>query len=561
MPKRACPQCNVLCDQRDFRCGCGYDFAAADSALRLKALEGAKATAASAPPPPASPAGGSAPGRSAFPVARILVHLAWIFIVAAGGIAGWRAFRTDPQTPPEIARPRLPASQPLPASPGTVSHPLRDPVLIVKMAGESSPPVFVGDGRGGGCVAWIEPRGSKGSVVLAQRILSTGELAWKGDRGLMLSRGEGVRRDLVAIADAGQGLLLGWTESRGSTPSIMVQRLTWEGVEGWKPGGVEPGTFSKGQERARLVRERSGALLVFWREPAGEGAEVFAQRLSAQGKPEWPPNGLPVPGATGRIEFLEAIPDPGGGNALVWTLADAPYLRALRLGADGKPVWAAAATVPAIEAPVHWLAAQQGAGGAFWIVWRCGDERPSRFRAQRIAADSGTGGGAIDLGRVTLGADATCATLAAASGPVLLLAWTERDVAGAGSARVQRAASGKCTWPLEGLTALRGVSDARRVACWGDGAPKGPFLAAIGDATGNGRIWAVRMEGEVDFAWRADCGAFAGMSGVPDWLVLEGDGKNGGIAVWRASAGPGFSGIAVQRIAKDGTVGVWDAAK
>lgn len=586
MAKRACPQCHVLCDERDFRCGCGYDFAAADSEMRLRARREAASEKPAPHAVPDAPAGkAEAPSPAESPrrprrwapllavfgpmavVFGVMIHL-WGHVVLDNASRDavseadrkrLEEYMARAYPPKKGSTPRLPerAGAGTPDDPG----PLRPPVVLVRIAGAESDPVFVPDGKGGGGVLWIEPRGSRGNVVLAKRLLPTGEISWSGDRGLEVSRGEGRRRDLTALADGDQGVMCIWTEERGGVPSVMLQRLTWSGAGLFPPGGLEPGSFSKRQEGGRVARDRQGRTLVFWREPIVAGHEVYFQRLDASGKILGPANGTPVPGVSGQIGILDVLADPEGGCILAWTLPQAPYARFLKLSAEGKPVWRQPATIAAIGSPVSWLALQHAGGAGFWAVWRCGDERPSRFRSQRVTPAGEAAGSAVDLGRITLGSEGVHAALAPASGPVLLLGWVEAPSVGPGHARFQRCASGKCAWPLEGLQARKVPGDIRRVACLGDGTPKSEFLVALGEATGAGRVWAVRTGGETGSELRSDCGAFEGMSGAPDWIALAPDGKGGGVVVWRAPAGPGFTAIAAQRIDRIGIAGGWDAGK
>jgi hypothetical protein len=118
------------------------------------------------------------------------------------------------------------------------------------------------------------------------------------------------------------------------------------GRAAWTPDGVPVTTADQDQRAPVMVHDGAGGAIFAWWDDRSGGFGVYAQRLDADGNPMWPPNGVLVSAVEWVTVDPVAVSDGLGGAYIVWSdsrdvnHSDA-HLYAQRIGADGLPQWAA----------------------------------------------------------------------------------------------------------------------------------------------------------------------------------------------------------------------------
>lgn len=232
--------------------------------------------------------------------------------------------------------------------------------------------VVVPDGTGGVIVAWKE------AGVRAQRVSRDGRLLW-GPRALAVCPSPGDQADPSLVADGEGGAFVAWEDLRDSTGGYRIfgQHLSAQGKRLW---GDEGRRLTRGptphEQFQEIVSDGEGGLVLVWQ--AGASAtvfDVFAQRISGTGEPVWAAD-APVAQAQGAQQWPAAALDGSGGFWVTWvdtrsgTGAD---IYALRLTGQGRPApgWpAGGAPVSTTRLPLRWRPSivADGSGGAY-IGW------------------------------------------------------------------------------------------------------------------------------------------------------------------------------------------------
>jgi hypothetical protein len=279
-------------------------------------------------------------------------------------------------------------------------------VPVTKVPGLSPLVLAAPDGAGGVWVArsidwsWEYRREPPGCLWL-HRLDADGREAWPGGPIDVCPRGAMGWPSALHACDGGD-VVATWSATCVSEvySDLFAQRVTPEGAERWAPGGVRLSSGLR-RERRPASAQSGGDLVVAWQEPRGGDFDVVARRFRPTGIPAGPP--IVVCGSAGS-QTAPAIDADGAGGAIVAWLdgrrCDADVY-AQRLGADGRPMWQAdGVPVTTRDGAQQGLAVGgDGAGGAV-LTWSDLDLAGAVVRVQRLSADGSPrwANGGIGLG-------------------------------------------------------------------------------------------------------------------------------------------------------------------
>jgi hypothetical protein len=157
-------------------------------------------------------------------------------------------------------------------------------------------PQVAGDQAGGAIVVW-----QTGSAVdlYAQRVYSDGVVAWAAG-GVPLSLAPGVQHFPVLASDGNGGAIVAWQDERigSSSALIYAQRVRSSGLVAWAPNGIpvtEVGS-SRLQWSPHIADDGQGGAIVTWQGWRGASAypHIYAQQLHRSGAWLWGADGLAV---------------------------------------------------------------------------------------------------------------------------------------------------------------------------------------------------------------------------------------------------------------------------
>ncbi|HEU4929734.1 MAG TPA: hypothetical protein VFU38_07875, partial [Candidatus Krumholzibacteria bacterium] len=254
--------------------------------------------------------------------------------------------------------------------------------------GQGSGPQCASDGTGGAIVCWTDNR--LGTYdIFAQRVDGFGNTIWTTN-GVLVCNAAGDQTNPTLIADGFGGVIIAWNDSRNmSDADVYVQRLNANGSALWTANGVGLCTLPQQQTLPSLLADGSGGAIVAWQDARnGANYDVYARRINGAGTPQWTVNGNPICVFAGNQTRVGIVTDGAGGAIISWgdfRLATSDIF-AQRVNSAGAVQWTVNGLVVS-DSPANQVSPQivsDGVGGAV-IVWQ--DEQNSiddDIYAQRI---------------------------------------------------------------------------------------------------------------------------------------------------------------------------------
>jgi hypothetical protein len=255
-------------------------------------------------------------------------------------------------------------------------------VLINDSIGRSTQknPKIAGDGDGGHIIVWTDERDGYNDLY-AQKIDEGGKLLWEWS-GTSICREPKNQSSPQIISDGHGGAVIVWEDYRSDHSNIFAQKITFDGKIAWASGGVAVCTAGAAQLAPKIVSDGAGGAIIAWHDyRSGRGEDIYAQRIDTAGKTAWIKDGVPVSDAGGTQWYPEIISDGSGGAVIAWTdfrSGKGSDIYAQHLDQQGNPLWQADGLPVcfAQENQAYPKLTRDGKGGAI-ITWD--DFRSDKF--------------------------------------------------------------------------------------------------------------------------------------------------------------------------------------
>jgi hypothetical protein len=240
---------------------------------------------------------------------------------------------------------------------------------VVDTLGGAYYPCIAPDGSGGAIIAAV-----RGGDLYAYRIDAGGSAAWGTNGIFVCGAGDTIASPSLAGDGAG-GCFIAWQDMRNDAGDIYAQRLSPSGTPQWAPGGVPVCDTAQAQREPSVALDGAGGIIVAWSDNRDSlQYDVYAARLSAVGVPLWRVDGVPVCAAAGDQSRPIAAPNGSYGGAVVaWIDARSGNddLYAQRLLDAGAPSWEpdGVAVCPASGAQNGLVMTPSDANGGLLLAW------------------------------------------------------------------------------------------------------------------------------------------------------------------------------------------------
>jgi hypothetical protein len=243
--------------------------------------------------------------------------------------------------------------------------------------------------NGGTLMMWQHP---DYPYFVVQKLDADGDAMW-GQEGMP----EGIRikhletalqAEPQIISDGSGGAIISWAEMTGSgIPSyVWVCRIRAEGLVLCENPPRD--LTSAINIYTQLVSDGSGGAIVVW-EDLREGMALYAQKVNANGEPQWQENGVPVCTDLPEVSPRFKAADSGAGGVVVAWIDGDRKLYAQMLDASGQKQWSDQGILIAkgvCNQPVKLCGDNQG---GFIVGWSTGAEayHPNDSFVQKIDAE------------------------------------------------------------------------------------------------------------------------------------------------------------------------------
>jgi hypothetical protein len=219
-------------------------------------------------------------------------------------------------------------------------------ILVNGEINRQEDPVVIGVGNGAVIVAWIDFRYSDAGDVFAQKLDSNGNRMWAAS-GVPLCLADDIQISLNIVPNGNGGAYVIWLDSRnpGGT-DIYGTNVQSDGTiaAGWAANGNAIVNEAGDQDSHTFWEDGSGGAIVIWKDSRiPENADIYMQRISANGTLLWDEGGNLLTGAANDQEQPKMCPDGTGNFIVTWRDKRNDFfgdIYAQRINLNGNTMWA-----------------------------------------------------------------------------------------------------------------------------------------------------------------------------------------------------------------------------
>ena len=161
--------------------------------------------------------------------------------------------------------------------------------------------------------------------------------------GVAICAADSSQSDLQIVPDGSGGAIMAWRDKRNANLDIYAQRVDANGHSLWNSYGVPVCTLSSAQLLADMISDGSGGAILVWEDDRNGNSDIYAQRLSADGNPQWAADGIPVCTAAYAEQLPVLARDSYSGGAIIawqdFRNGVGADIYAQNLTSDGNPYW------------------------------------------------------------------------------------------------------------------------------------------------------------------------------------------------------------------------------
>jgi hypothetical protein len=425
----------------------------------------------------------------------------------------------------------------LAAAPSQAAWP-HDPnvnVPICTAANSQQSQAIAPDSVGGAIVVWYDLRGGTGDIY-AQRLSADGAAQWTAD-GVVVCGATSEQAYPVIAPDGGSGAIVVWRDYRNGNADIYAQRVSADGVPQWSADGVALCLAAADQTGLVVVSDGAGGAIVVWQDSRNGNQDVYAQRVSADGVALWTANGVALSTSSGDQQYLKITSDGAGGAVVAWQDNRSgvyPDVYAQRISAAGATLWTAGgvAVCAATNAQSSPVVAPDGAGGAIfaWYDYRGGSNYD--IYAQRVSAAGGT--------QWTTNGVAVCTATGTQWYPVIvadgvggaIVAWYDYRSGSNYDIYAQRlSGAGAVQWAPNGVALSAATGDQTLPAIASDGG-SGAIVTWQDYRGSSNDVYAQRVTSAGAALWTVDGVALCTVAGSQLSPGIAADGRGGAVVAW-----------------------------
>jgi hypothetical protein len=194
---------------------------------------------------------------------------------------------------------------------------------------------------GSSIITWEDGRNGNYDIY-AQKIDSSGNLLW-GANGVVICNKLSNQKNPKIITDDAGGAIIVWEDSATFYFDIYAQRISSSGSAMWATNGVPICTASNQQQNPTLDLDGLGGAIITWQDKRSNvDYDIYAQKIGASGVIIWTLNGVSICNAVNTQSNPRIEPDGANGAIIGWVdkrnaIHNDIYLQ--RVSAVGVPQW------------------------------------------------------------------------------------------------------------------------------------------------------------------------------------------------------------------------------
>lgn len=360
------------------------------------------------------------------------------------------------------------------------------------------------DNAGGAIIVWSDNRDLIRSKYFGQRIDSAGVPLWTPNGVAVCDTANNNLLLFSVISDGAGGAILTWTHTPAfKEDNIYAQRIRFDGYSMWSHDGMPVCTVAKKQSGPRCTSDGANGLLVTWEDYRVDKADVYAQRIRAEGIAAWTANGVRISYSPESEWCPSLTSDEEGGAIIAWqdNLNGNWDIYAERINANGLLQWGTTPVYVGEGSQIRPILAPDGAHGAI-IVW---DDEVfnSDFYAQRIAFDGTLLWNTAGVPVCEDNNDQDNPRIISDSGGGAFVLWEDPRNGNVDIYGQRIDADGNVLWGVNGKPLVTHSTDQRNFGATRDDLG-GLILTWIDNRSGQNGIYALKVDSSGDPVWDPD---------------------------------------------------------
>jgi len=179
-------------------------------------------------------------------------------------------------------------------------------------------PNIISDGEGGAIITWEDFRNGVNYDIYAQRINSSGVVLWSLN-GVSIATVTKDQTMPVITPDGSGGAIIVWSDFINSNfADIYAQKINANGTVQWAANGICVCNAVNVQNNPTIISDGSGGAIITWQDTRDGALDIYAQRLDANGIALWNINGIPICNTDNKQENPIIASDGLGGAIIAW---------------------------------------------------------------------------------------------------------------------------------------------------------------------------------------------------------------------------------------------------
>jgi hypothetical protein len=148
------------------------------------------------------------------------------------------------------------------------------------------------------------------------------------------------------VSDANGGAIVTWSDFRTDTANkiadVYIQRVKANGTMAWNNNGVAVCTNAADQKTPFICKDNVGGAIVCWQDLRNGNRDIYAQRFDSLGNALWATNGIPIVQKATSQTGIRIIEDGNNGFFIVWedSINGSSDIYAQKVNANGTLQWA-----------------------------------------------------------------------------------------------------------------------------------------------------------------------------------------------------------------------------
>lgn len=191
-----------------------------------------------------------------------------------------------------------------------------DGLAITTAYSHQNNPSIVGDGYGGAIIAWNDSRNGNYDIY-AQKVDASGTQHWTAN-GLAVSTANNDQTFPDVASDVFGNAIISWQDTRNGYADIYAQKVDANGIARWTTNGVVVSAAPNVQSKSRIVNSGNTGAIIIWEDYRNGNTDIFAQKLNGRGVSQWAGDGLAISTAAGAQSVPDVISDNLGGVVIAW---------------------------------------------------------------------------------------------------------------------------------------------------------------------------------------------------------------------------------------------------